>query len=103
MKITIFDLCDLDTYSGVPIKCVDALDFFNFSRTDAIVGAGFDTYWSRFDVDIDVKTALVGVGTGPNRRICLGRVERVRRVDAFIRNIRVFGLNLITRSCDITF
>ena len=47
-------------YSHVPIKLIDMLNCLNFPQTDT---------------DIDVKTALIGVKTGPNKRICLEKIN----------------------------
>ena len=55
-------------------KRVDTLIFKSFFQADTLIRVSFNTYQSRFDIDIDVKTALIGVKTGPNKRICLGNV-----------------------------
>ena len=49
----------LSMYSHVPIKRIDVLlNFVHFPQTD-----------------IDVKTALIGVKTGPNKRICFEKIS----------------------------
>ena len=32
-------------------------------------------FFEKFKIDIDVKTALLGVKTGPNKRICLEKIS----------------------------
>ena len=58
---------DEDGYSYVPNKRIDT---FTFSKQIRLLGPVLTPIRAVFDV----KTALIGVKTGPNKRICLGKV-----------------------------
>ena len=50
------------------------LIFYTFPKQIRLLGPVLIPIRAVFDVDIDVKTALIGVKTGPNKRICLRKV-----------------------------